>query len=112
MQSIARDSDDSSDEEFFDAHGNDTCDFKLKDEVGSNVYRAQFSKNLFAILLPWLCMHVFNHRSVLKLPRYPACFGAAVEVGGGVVQTPGYLLDELGQGHRPGVTTWRQVQKL
>lgn len=52
MQSIARDSDDSSDEEFFDAHGNDTCDFKFKDEVGSNVNCAQFSKNLFASSSP------------------------------------------------------------
>lgn len=33
MQSIARDSDDSSDEEFFDAHGNILNDFKLKAEV-------------------------------------------------------------------------------
>lgn len=35
MQSIARDSDDSSDEEFFDAHGNHTCDFKLESIVRS-----------------------------------------------------------------------------
>lgn len=27
-------------------------------------------------------MHLFNHRSVLKLRRYPACFGPAVEIGG------------------------------
>lgn len=42
MQSIARDSDDSSDEEFFDAHGNHCFDFKLKAEVGSDVRYAHF----------------------------------------------------------------------
>lgn len=32
---------------------------------------------------PWLCMRLFNHRSLHKLLRYyPACFGAAVEIGG------------------------------
>lgn len=33
-------------------------------------------------LLSWLCMHLFNHRSFLKLPRYPACFWATLEIGG------------------------------
>lgn len=33
-------------------------------------------------LLQSFCVLLFNHRSVLKLPRYPACFGSAVELGG------------------------------
>lgn len=39
-------------------------------------------KNPASSHLQLLCMHLFNHRSVLKLLRYPACFGTAVEIGG------------------------------
>lgn len=59
MQSIARDSDDSSDEEFFDAHGNQSLIyllifgvyFLIRFERYTNryVYCVQFSKNLLAL---------------------------------------------------------------
>ena len=62
--------------------------------------------------LPWLCMRFFNHRWILKLPRYPACFGAAVEISGCVTLPRLSLLDELGPGQVPGVSPWRPVQKI
>lgn len=62
-------------------------------------------------LLPWLCMHLFNHRSVLKLPRYPACFGPAVAIGG-CGATPRLSAGWVWPRTRgPGVSSWRPVQK-